>query len=256
MDRLQRIIGGRSIGLLLHGASVKAMETGIQEVGYGDMCWASLNYFTLLEKQILGRIGDRLSIIAMFSEQSLARRHKDIIQFLKRPEDNLLITSSFILNNIPDYQTFIRLFRDKIYLTEGLPVPWEAERKANSVALLLNELVASGVNKINIFGMDGIGKGPTAMQEKQSYCYSPTIFQPGRFTSIRKDTVDFNKAFPKVLAYWKARNFSPEIINYNQQSYIKVFPRRKWMYENWDWGIVLCAATALSNSTLFNAVCT
>ena len=228
MDRLQRIVGGRPVGILLHGASVKKMEMGIQDVAQGDVCWASLNYFSLVERNILHRIEDRLSLVALFSEQSLPRRYNDILEFLQRKDDNLLITSKFIMDKVPEYRKFIGSYLDKVYVAEGLPVKWEVARKANSVALLLNEIIAAGVGEIDIFGMDGVRPSPTEEQEKESYYIANTIFQYNRYTSIGADTVDFNKAFPKVLGYWKQQGFAPNITNYNPDSHIKVFPRKKW----------------------------
>jgi hypothetical protein len=229
MDRLINVIGDRPVGVLLHGASVKEMERGIYEVGKGDVCWVSLNSFSMVETNILQKIGDNLSVVALYAEAEIPRQYDNIVKFLQRKQNNLFITSTSILEKIPYYEAFIREFRCKVYLSGGLPIPWSAQRKANSVALLLSEIISSGAKEINIFGMDGIKVGPTAIQEKESYYRHDTLFTRGRFTSIGKDTTDFNKAFPKILDYLRQQGYTPTITNYNPKSYIKVFPRKAWV---------------------------
>ena len=50
MDRIRDIVGGRPVGILLHGRSVGRMEAGIQAVAPESVCWVSLNMFTIVEQ--------------------------------------------------------------------------------------------------------------------------------------------------------------------------------------------------------------
>jgi hypothetical protein len=229
MYRVRDLVKGRPIGVLLHGASLKGMETDIHEWGKGDWCWVSLNHFTLVEQGVLDKIGDRLSMVALFSEMMWKRRQDDVMEFLRRGENNLLITSHAILDLVHDRREFIREFREKIYLSEGLPMLWQPniQRKANSVTLLLNELMAADLGPLYLFGMDGIGPGSSNEEEKASYYHPEQVFwHPHRQTSIGRDTADFNKAFPKVVAYWRKQGYKHDIWNCNPDSYITTFSKR------------------------------
>lgn len=227
MFRLEGLVKGRPVGVLLHGASVKELEPVIYHWKPGQWCWVSLNNYPVLEKGILDRIDDRFTMLALFSEMVWKRRQEDMVEFLRRKTDNLLITSHTILDLITDRRNFIREFREKIYLTEGIPVPWPAFRKANSVALLLNELMAADVGPVYIFGMDGVAANSTNTQEKASYYHPEVIFHhKSRQTSVGKDTVDFNKAFPSVVKYWRSEGYAHDVWNCNPNSHITVFSKR------------------------------
>jgi len=81
-ERLRRVIGGRPVGVLLHGPSVNAFKERAQDFADKEMAYGSINFFRVMEEDILAPIGRDLDFVYCSSEEELPRRLRDIETFL------------------------------------------------------------------------------------------------------------------------------------------------------------------------------
>ncbi len=231
MTRLENHIAGRNVAVLLHGKSVGKFNP--ERLPKEDWVFASLNHFSLLERNILSQDNRTFSIIALFSEKEMVERDADIKDYFKR-DNNLLLTSDVALSFMADNKSTVRKYRNKIILINKSFFPREIyigrqvkKIKVNTATYLLHSLILGKPKKIVIFGMDGCPHNINTQQDMMETYYSQSTFNTSikRNTQIREDTICFNKHFEET---WKeAEQISGQkcdIFNCSPKTYITAIP--------------------------------
>ncbi|GEM_PF-5136906 len=179
IERLRRLINGRPVAIILHGASVQELENRISELANCDICYATVNDLETAEKNILRSINRNVSIY-MCGQPDLVRKALDsrsLIDFLERSEDNLLISGrgSFFQAEMTmglDLDNFVRKYDSKLlfvvapkttYITmeQGFSIEFPSAKyplhfpRQASLAFLVSLAVIGRASKVVVFGGDG-----------------------------------------------------------------------------------------------------
>jgi len=216
--RLTEKIAGRTVCILLHGASIK----GIPEHALNgkDWCYVSLNDFMFVE----ALMKKELEVVLITSEVEIVRKCVDVAVFLDRNPTNLFITTTWALGALMEKSNgFVKKYRNQIILVPRppfLPIKDNVARP-NSVTILFLTLADAGVKKIVVLGMDGCEYGKSIVEQKRTYINQELFDSHGnRKTAIMIDTMVFNKHFPELF---KGKNC--EILNCSPGSHITVIPQ-------------------------------
>jgi len=236
---LTNIIQNRTVAICAHGKSLEILEERITELKDYNICWASLNLFTIVEDYILSKIDKKLDLMLDSSTiaQQLMKRFEEerriprLEKFLSRPEKNLWLTTEGLLRDQLrplGYGEFLERFRHKILVLDKVYYPMHVP---NSVSLLICAAAIGGAKKIVLFGYDGYWG---TYQENINSFYKPEEIAIERQYSIgntidsdiSKDTTNFNNYFWGIYLKWCAKyEIKPvEIFNCSSDSLYNVFP--------------------------------
>ena len=221
MNRLEKVIRGRPVAIMLNGASIVELERHIESLAESDICWASLGAFNMMEDFILSKIDKRLDIVfdcatvANAFSESYETQHRlpRITEFLSRGDNNLWVTSTGLMNDsikkyMPNIVTKYGRKIDRIdkyfpekRIGEFMNVP-------NSATLLLASALIGGASKIIFFGLDGYVKAEPC---PSGSCYHPELIEIERKAAlgktydpgINRDTVYFQKRLPKIVRKYR-----------------------------------------------------
>ena len=218
-SKLRSKIGDRTLGVMLHGASINELENRAKEFRDLDMCYMSINRFEVMERRILSKMGKRLDIVFLMSEQEMPRRIQDLHRYLDRG-DNILMTTFSTLSWLEreDYMHIIWNHDEQLYVMPRLlcrPV------YPISLALILDQMVICKVRDIVLFGADGYvpdSENDVWNQEKMLATY----YDPGYFKATNRPcglafgTKHFNETY-------EYDDTALNVINCSENSHIKHF---------------------------------
>lgn len=102
IEHLKKLVGGRDIALLAHGPSIGELEQRIDELADRDICYISVNRFSVLETGILSKIGRRVQAVCPTNPTEFQVQGDRIIKFLERDDDNLVISSRYGVAGLPE----------------------------------------------------------------------------------------------------------------------------------------------------------
>ncbi len=218
--RLTDVIRGRTVALLLNGASIKALENQINDFAEFDLCFMGINRYSTIEHSILIKSRKAFDIVFCMSEQEIPRRVHDIKEFLFRNNKNLLMTTLCAMTwlNEADRNWLLDNFGDKLYLMPRLLC-----RPAYPISLeiIIEELIKAKVERLILFGADGYlepamkGKSELEIIRWNQQKMLDTYYDPGFFKEERRatgvgiGTVRFNKNFKYQPDKIKIVNCSP-----------------------------------------------
>lgn len=222
VTNLQKIIKGRTVAILLHGRSIKELETRINEFADYNFCYTSINRFSIMERKILSKIGKKLDIVFLMSEQEMPRRVEETKEFLNRKTNNCLMTTYSALSwLIPkDWNEIVEKYSSKLYIMPRLlcrPV------YPISLALILDQLIMNKVKQVILFGADGFLLPSGKVTWDQNLMLN-TYFDPGFFINERRasglsfGTKHFNDTFrydDRII----------NVLNCSKNSFYTPFPR-------------------------------
>jgi len=224
-QRLRRVVAQRPIAVLLHGPSIKTLEQRVGELADLDVCYASLNFFKIMETNILDRIGQELDFVYCSSEEELPRRLRDIEEFLSRSPDKVLITKRGAVEGLGN---LVRRFRGQILFVER-SLSWRPkmtqEEFPNSLTWMLQLLATLEMSpRILLFGADGLVDKQS--DARDAYYGKETLRKEGRDCCLINDTIKFNTQFtPQMELLYKTRGVArPEILNCNPDTYLTPLP--------------------------------
>jgi len=250
LERLRLIINGRPVAIVLQGYSATTLEERITELKDCDICYASINYFWVIEKYILEKINRNLSIVMCAAALGLGTEISNIISFLERQELNLLfsVKMAFHLAAMPqgfDLTRFMAKYDEGLLLFDCVypflcdeapelfnrfpsaefPLHFVA---ANSLSALLSLIVIGKASRVVIFGADGGRVDPSGLYFRESEL--DTHRNPGTDQSLVADTKTFNiRMLPLLRKIYQIYNLKPvEIINCSERSHYTPF--RKLSY--------------------------
>jgi len=232
LDKLKHIINKRVVLIMLHGKSIEGLEKEIINFKKLDICYTSLNYFTIMEEYILNKINKKLDFV--FDSSSIVKecrqdfeakyRLKRLGEYLSRANDNLWVTTKGNMKMImidTGNEEFIIRFINKILLVDQLDIILDVP---NSVALLLQICILGGARKIILCGFDGHMGDENVLQ---SYYKSEIFYKNLRLPStgnknfvIGTETTLFENQIGNILQNFKN---VPPIINCSINSYHNVF---------------------------------
>ena len=244
MNRIKELIENKIIAIVLPGASIGGnlggLEARILSLKRYNFCWCGINNFKLIEDNILKKKDYHMSIVQSIGEveqwEKYERelRYPMIKEFLERPENNVLILSSEIIENFRKLSLEIDKYLSKIYVVENarkLDVP-------NGLTFYLQLLTLAGAKRIFLFGCDGYNN-PTELEKKvvvQHYYKAKAKLEElkamfhkdgSRLNADPTNTIPFQGLFkPLYLEYCiKNRLVPARIINCNPNSVITLFPK-------------------------------
>ncbi len=205
--KLTDVIGGRTVALLLNGASIKTLEDRIEDFAHFNLCFMGINRFSAIEQNILFKIGEAFDIIFCMSEQDIPRRVHDIMEFLHRNQPNLVMTTLCAMTWLEEAKRnqLLDMYGGKLYLMPRLMC-----RPAYPISLevIIDELTKAKVGHLILFGADGYlepgkGQGKSELeiirwnQQKMLNTYYDAEFfkNERRATGVGIGTMRFNKNF-------------------------------------------------------------
>lgn len=237
---LYNIIRNRPVAVLAHGKSLETLEKNIQQYKHLDICWVSLNLFTMVEDFILKKINKQLDIVldcasvaVSFYQKYNAIRIPRLDSYLNRTNNNLWITTLGLIRDEikPINQDFIYRHFHKTLMIDELVYPQMLD-VPNSITLLLCTMAIGKAQKIIIFGLDGYnGK----YEDNINSFYKPELHKQERLlavgsiqaSGVPRDTSDFNNRFIKIFKeYCKNYNINPPLmVNCSPNSVYTVIPK-------------------------------
>jgi hypothetical protein len=243
MERLKNIIRNRTVAILAHGASIAQLENHIEDLKDKDACYATLNFFPIMEEFILSKINKKLDIV--FDCSTVARHRQDEFDlvrmkrldfFLQRPDNNLWITSHGIVrdNLLPSvWNGMYHNNRNKILEVDTLFPPRrisEFMSVPGSISLLIASCIAGQAKKIIMFGFDGCNS--LNLQDGLNTYYKHELQKEERFRAlgsiedvgVTNDTFNFQMQFPSILNKYRSLFNNDCIIeNCSRESYYSIF---------------------------------
>lgn len=255
IERLQEIIAGRPVAIVLQGFSARELEDRITEIRNCDICWSSLNSFGVIEEHILRKIGRSCSVVMVNGPVGIDVEIVNVIDFLERDEDNLFISARLCFDltghhKVPmpdgfDAEEFMSkydrklLFNDFVYSvfhdqaeaffaqfpSEEFPLHFVAQ---NSLSALLLILVLGKPSRVILFGADGGRISPDGLYFREPELRNYRHDLEGDIEgALLADTVTFNRRMPAML--WRMNqlfSLEPvEIINCSEKSHYTPFKK-------------------------------
>jgi len=236
---LDDIIQGRTVVICAHGASLNKLENQIEKFKDYDVCWTSLNLYTIIEVNILHKINKKLDIVLdsstianqLMKRFEAERRIPRLEQFLARPEKNLWITTEGLLRDQLrplGYGDFLSKYQHKILVLDKV---YRSMQAPNSISLLICAAAIGGAKKIVLFGYDGYWGNyqeninsfyrPEDIAIERKYAVGNTVD-----SDVAKDTTNFNSYFWNIYLKWcSTYDIKPvEVINCSPDSKYTIFP--------------------------------
>ncbi|MAR79022.1 MAG: hypothetical protein CMM18_02195 [Rhodospirillaceae bacterium] len=161
--RMREVVRGRDVAVLLYGPSIKEFQDNIDFFEQRDLCFASLNKFDEIEKNILPE-SKNIDILMITNPSDLNKRWVAYNNFLKSNKDNFLISSQYSFLGINtengSMESIINEFdRKLLFINSNLFVPSIATPihflPGNTLSVLLPVLCLAAPRRIFIFGADG-----------------------------------------------------------------------------------------------------
>ena len=191
LEQVQQRLNRRPVLILLHGKSIAELEDNIVDMKDLNVCYCSINYFTLIEEHILNRIDRRLDFVYDSSfipdeyRQNFECKYRlpRVKGFLDSSKDKFFITTKGNLERMcvdTGNEDFIVKYENQIFLIDDLPLNLNAP---NSAILLVGVCIALQVPFITVLGFDGF-KGTVQEDLLQSYYKSDLYIKNHRYPSV------------------------------------------------------------------------
>lgn len=245
LSKLKQIINNRPVAIMVHGKSIETLEQRINEYKDLDVCWVSMNLFSIMEKFILSKINKKLDIVldcSTVANSNLVNyennfRQPRLKEFLSKQYNNLWVTTKGIIDlykNIINKNKFINTYINKILIVDTIFPPSQIAKYMsvpNSLTLLIAAIIAGGASKIVLFGCDGYrGKVSIGinsyfkpnLQRIERYNALGSSLDPG----VNRDTDGFEGRFSRLYKEYKLLfNNNVEIKNCSNISVYKCLPK-------------------------------
>lgn len=246
IDHLRKIIDGRPVAILAAGPSIKELENRICELRHADVCYLGLNSF-VQEKHILGQIDEQLSVMLNICGESIPEIIKDILDFLNRNQDNLLVSTfyrnsfklmgkAFHLNEfLSKYDRrliFCSISYDRTVPNRNRPLHFIS---GNSLQALIQIAIIGKASRILLFGADGGFCPKDSKTDNELYYRKDEYLQPyyekyelpTQERHLEDTNLCFNSIMPLAIRnVYKTYNLPPiDILICSEHSYYNPFPK-------------------------------
>lgn len=166
IEKLREIVGNRDVFIFCHGPSISSMDTCWPRFATHAPCLFSLNRFRVFESGFLSSTGDHLDVGMITHYRGIQQNIDQITGFLDRDENNLLITSRWVLDRLgsqcPTRQELEARFDSKLLYFAGTHRLYPASPDSplrfilgNTLSVLVNFAVIAQARRIFLFGADG-----------------------------------------------------------------------------------------------------
>jgi len=238
---LKNIVKNKTVIIMLHGKSIEQLENHIEQLKDKDICYASLNYFDLMEDYILNKINKRLDYVLDTAgvkdnnkhNYSIKRRIPRLKKLFSRPDKSMLLTIHGVMKNLIEKENCGELLeknKDRILVLDSLGI--DLINVPNSASLLISVTLLAGAKKIIICGMDGyLGKPensvPTYYKQDLYLQHQKDALGTNDITHLNGDTKNFEIMIKNIISsYCQLLEIKqPEIYNCSPNSLINVFPK-------------------------------
>ena len=193
LKQVKEIVNKRPVLILLHGKSISELEDNIIAMKDLDVCYSSINYFTLIEENILNKIGKRLDFV--YDSSGIGDKYRQEFEckyriprlkgFLSSSKEKFFITTKGNLERMCVYtgnDDFIIKYENQIFLIDDLSLDLNAP---NSATLLIGICIALDVPLIILCGFDGF-KGVDQDALFKSYYKHELYLKNHRYPSVGK----------------------------------------------------------------------
>jgi hypothetical protein len=243
IERLRRIIRGRPVAILAAGPSIKELENRVEELWDANICYFGFNNFFVQEKHILAKVNKQMEVTMGLCRESMPEAIDAIIDFLKRDQDNLFISSfisSFkhdtfgLLGDKFKLRSFLDVFDKRLLfasIAKRRSVPNSSRPlhfiESNSLLLLIQIALIGKASSIVLFGADGHCVDSNKDYYYQQKEYSPNITSKSHDCLVQDTEVYFNPiasiAIKNTCKTYKLPLVN--ILNCSENSYYAPFPR-------------------------------
>ncbi|MCD4780899.1 MAG: hypothetical protein K8S27_10185 [Candidatus Omnitrophica bacterium] len=244
IERLYRIVNNRPAAILCPGPSINTLEQRIHDLKKENICWVSLNHYTVIEKNILNQINKNLSVLFCSAREFLPTLYGDIQNFLNRDDQNIFISSFWreaygLMDSSFQLKEFIKEYDEKMLffsIQQNDKVPNEHFplhlMHSNSLLGLIQMILLGQPQAVYLFGADGY------CPDDQPHYYRAEddghrgdvhkTIKVGKLEDLKYDTNKlFNpvarKAIRNVTQTFKLQETS--IYNCSPESYYLPFPK-------------------------------
>ena len=212
MDRIEKIIENRVVGVLGHGGSLKILESRIEEFKDLNICWISLNMADLIEEYILSKIDKQLKILFTFAKTTLDNTKNFHIPLISKVinRGDIVISKKDLLKIYDTlFGDFYMEFKDKMFdvldtvrYKKGYAPFLSQPRANNSMAIIIPFLLLFKPKKIVLFGCDG------KANDGEKYCnnyFKPQIEEKRKELplNVGGDVEQMNLSFLTTLKNFK-----------------------------------------------------
>ena len=245
IERLQKIVAGRPVVILVPGPSIYELEERIEELKDVDICYFGLNSYTVIETRILNKINKRFSAIMCSSREGIPGVLEDILDFLDRDEDNVFISSYFrgTFGLVPKYfdsHYFFNKHGDKFIffnlgLIKTLPTPDKPLHfmVSNSLLVLIQMAIVGRASSVVLFGADGgFSKDPDKWFYRQNDPGYRSSSDGKVLRTAKKDIIAHTNDYCNGIAsitisnLYDTYDFDPiDILNCSKDSLYTPFPK-------------------------------
>lgn len=253
INQFKNIINKRPVILMFHGKSIEGLEHMITNLKDMDICYASLNFFNMLEEHILSKIDKHLDYILDCStvEEEIKYNARNRLirleEFLKRKDNNLWIVNKGLFKDLyinEMHEKFIYRVIEKTFIVEQLGIDYKKLLVTNSFQILIFATILGGASKIALCGLDGIDPN-TETESVYSTYYKPEVYKAIRIASqghdgpskIRHDVKVLQRVEYKLMEVFK-ESFPdieiPPIVNFSTNSVYNIFDKKPYeKLEQW-----------------------
>ncbi len=217
LKRLAALVEGRTVGILLPGASIKQFSDHANKLARLPVVWMGVNHFSVIEDTLLKPFQREFAIVYSGADGEVARRHGQLAAFLGRPGSRLLITRP---DQYEEHKGILAPHEASIAMAR-LPPLWPYP---NTLTAALRLLVQCRPRRIVLFGADGdLGEKDYSLS---TYFQSEVFVKEKHVVSILRDTLLMNGHLPRILKRWNERlnGACPEIINCSPGTHVRAFP--------------------------------
>jgi len=203
MKKLSQTVKNRPVAILVHGTSIAQLEDRIEDFKEFDLCYASVNLFSMLEKRILGKIGKKFEMVYCVSQARMEQELGNIKEFVRRDSSTFITTNKI---DLPD---------TKVFYNKKPMLFW------NTLSRLIELLVRARVKDIFLFGADGGAIGRDIYYAQDEFRLNERYEKmENKYICIRNDTTKMNNELPKILG-----NHNTRILNVSPESHINCFTK-------------------------------
>lgn len=227
LDRLRDVIHGRPVAIVVHGPSVSELGGRMGELKDSNICYASLNRFQIIERDILSPIGAQVELLLVGSMAEIPALHDDIAAFIARG-NTLFLTEHAALPKIrrigQEHPRILSCRATGPY--PGKPTAGEPFHTPviNSLASLIHFCIAGMPSAIILFGADGgRGTGDELYYKQTDPVYGSHHRTKGQ--SLGSDTGKFNALMFDLLGRCYALFGYVPIYNCSLESHYGVIPK-------------------------------
>ena len=164
INTLKTIIEGKTVGILVVGASLSQLEKNIEKFRNKNIIWLSFNYGAIVEKYILSKINRHLDITCDFSIHANWKDCKEYEETIRIPylissidKGIYTVTGRRLIKDLfgeMGLSSFYDIYKDKVHFLEDI-ISSVRHTCTSSLSEIMGFLLRCNPKRIILFGYDG-----------------------------------------------------------------------------------------------------